>query len=63
MDYDQEGRIDISKIKDKVILQDADYYLCGPIPFMADVEKQLTANGVKKEKIHSEVFGEAVSYV
>lgn len=63
VDYDHVGRIEISKIKNQVILPEADYYLCGPLPFMLEMEKQLTSNGVNKEKIHSEVFGEAVSYV
>jgi len=62
-DYDEEGRIDIDKIKSQVLLPEADYYLCGPLAFMASIEEQLVENGVRKEKIHSEVFGEAASYV
>ena len=35
----------------------ADYYLCGPMPFMAEQQKALIARGVPAENIHSEAFG------
>ncbi|RMZ82336.1 hypothetical protein DV738_g1765, partial [Chaetothyriales sp. CBS 135597] len=56
-DYDYQGRIDLDKIKDKVILPDANYYLCGPLPFMKAHQKTLEGMGVSSERIHSEVFG------
>ncbi|RMZ88831.1 hypothetical protein DV736_g3946, partial [Chaetothyriales sp. CBS 134916] len=56
-DYDCQGRIEIDKIKDKVLLPDANYYLCGPIPFMRVQQQSLEALGVPSERIHSEVFG------
>ncbi|RMD39555.1 hypothetical protein DV735_g5587, partial [Chaetothyriales sp. CBS 134920] len=56
-DYDYEGRIDLDKIKDKVLLPDAHYYLCGPLPFMKAHQKTLEGLGVPSERIHSEVFG------
>lgn len=62
VDYDLEGRIEIAKVKETVLLPEADYYLCGPVPFMNAIESQLINQGVKKEKIHSEVFGEAIHY-
>ncbi|KAG5461928.1 MAG: hypothetical protein BJ554DRAFT_5805, partial [Olpidium bornovanus] len=34
VNYDYVGHMDLAKIKDKVILPDADYYVCGPLPFM-----------------------------
>lgn len=33
------------------------YYLCGPLAFMAMVEKSLLQSAVGKERIHYEVFG------
>ncbi|RMZ74936.1 hypothetical protein DV737_g5601, partial [Chaetothyriales sp. CBS 132003] len=60
-DYDYQGRIELDKIKDKVLLPDANYYLCGPIPFMSVQQKSLEALGVPPERIHSEVFGSGVA--
>lgn len=62
-DYDHTGRIQFDKIKEQVLLPEADYYLCGPVPFMHNMENQLISLGVKKEKIHSEAFGEAPTYL
>ncbi|HJZ35038.1 MAG TPA: 2Fe-2S iron-sulfur cluster-binding protein, partial [Solirubrobacterales bacterium] len=36
---------------------EADYYLCGPSAFMADLNAGLTAAGVAPERLHSELFG------
>jgi nitric oxide dioxygenase len=33
-DYDYSGLVDLNPIADAVMLPDADYYICGPIPFM-----------------------------
>ncbi|KAG9775002.1 Flavohemoprotein [Exophiala dermatitidis] len=60
-DYDYEGRIDMQQLKDKVLLPDANYYLCGPIPFMKTQQKALEELGVPSERIHSEVFGSGVA--
>ena len=38
---------------------DADFYLCGPAPFMHDIAAALTARGVAPERISTEVFGPA----
>jgi len=61
VDYDYEGRIDLAKIRDQVLLPGANYYLCGPIPFMQTQQKSLEALGVPKDRIHSEVFGSGVA--
>ena len=61
VDYDYEGRIELANIKDKVLLPDANYYLCGPVPFMAAQQRNLEALGVPKDHIHSEVFGAGVA--
>lgn len=56
-DYDFVGRMDVNSLKDKVLLPNADYYLCGPLPFMNAQRQNLEALGVAPERIHSEVFG------
>nr|KAK5431488.1 Nitric oxide oxidoreductase [Exophiala xenobiotica] len=55
--YDHEGRVVLDKIKDQAILPNADYYLCGPVPFMRAQQESLEALGVPSHRIHSEVFG------
>lgn len=56
-DYDYAGRMDLPAIRDVAVLPDADYYLCGPLPFMAAQRQALTQLGVAPERIHAEVFG------
>lgn len=55
-DYDFTGRIELEKIKDQVLLPDADYYICGPLPFMKAQSQALRDMGVAEERIHMEVF-------
>jgi nitric oxide dioxygenase len=38
-------------------IEQGDFYLCGPIPFMQFVKQQLLPLGVATNKIHYEVFG------
>ncbi|GAB1579503.1 NO-inducible flavohemoprotein [Bordetella petrii] len=56
-DYDYVGRIDLQAIRDVAVLPDADYYLCGPLPFMSAQCEALARLGVAPERIHAEVFG------
>jgi nitric oxide dioxygenase len=56
-DYDVAGRLDLSTVDAALLPADADYYLCGPMPFMAEQRKALLARGIKDEQIHSEAFG------
>lgn len=57
VDYDFEGRLDVTKIADRVFALDADYYICGPVPFMRAQRDALVALGVEPARIHTEVFG------
>lgn len=57
IDYDFEGRLDLAKIAGKVIVPDADYYVCGPVPFMRVQCEALASLGVDAARIHTEVFG------
>lgn len=56
-DYEFAGRVDLERIADKVLLPDADYYICGPTPFMRIQHDALLKLGVKEARVHYEVFG------
>jgi nitric oxide dioxygenase len=56
-DYDHIGRIELARIADQAVLPGADYYLCGPLPFMSAQLQALKALGVPAERVHYEVFG------
>ena len=60
VDYDFEGRLDLAKIAEQAIVPDADYYICGPVPFMRAQCDALAALGVDAARIHTEVFGSGV---
>lgn len=56
-DYDHAGRVDLTAIREQAILPEADYFLCGPLPFMQAQHRALRELGVPVERIHAEVFG------
>jgi nitric oxide dioxygenase len=56
-DFDFAGMVDLGTIADAVMLPDADYYICGPIPFMRIQHDALIAQGIKEPRVHYEVFG------
>lgn len=59
-DYDFAGRMDLAKVDDdtlRVADPTAQYYVCGPEQFMADIGVALKARGVASNRIHAEVFG------
>jgi hypothetical protein len=57
VDYHATGRIDCKLIANLVQELDAEYYLCGPTGFMADLRHGLVEQGVAEEQIHAETFG------
>lgn len=56
-DYDYAGFVDVKAIKDEILLPDADYYVCGPTPFMRIQHDALKDLGIHESRIHYEVFG------
>jgi nitric oxide dioxygenase len=50
------GRMSVDALLDDSTA-DADFYLCGPLPFMQAQRAALLANGVPATRIHREVFG------
>ncbi|MGI9592054.1 MAG: pyridoxamine 5'-phosphate oxidase family protein [Myxococcota bacterium] len=53
------GRVDAALLEKLVPGLDADFYLCGPTAFMADLQDALEGRGVSAERIRSESFGPA----
>lgn len=52
-----QGLLDVARIARQLPLEQGDYYLCGPVGFMALVKDQLLGLGVSESHIHYEVFG------
>jgi ferredoxin-NADP reductase/MOSC domain-containing protein YiiM/ferredoxin len=57
--FDVAGRLTGEVLDMAGVPMDADFYLCGPGPFMHDIVAALTARGAAPERISSEVFGPA----
>ncbi len=55
-DFNSIGRFSQSAFGELGLPPDADLYLCGPTPFMADMKKALTALGVAPQRIYIENF-------
>ncbi len=56
-DFDFPGLVDVDLIADTILLPDADYYICGPLPFMRMQHDALLAKGIGEAHVHYEVFG------
>ncbi|MEG3136088.1 globin domain-containing protein [Rouxiella sp. T17] len=55
-DYHQQGRLDLNQLPAEYLPKEADYYLCGPVPFMHQQKKALLEKGIPEAHIHSEAF-------
>ena len=55
--FDREGRVDAAWLDSIQPGLDAEFYLCGPVSFMAGLTADLEARGVDPDRIHSESFG------
>lgn len=56
-DYDFDGLMQISQLKEYLPLSQAEFYCCGPEAFMSSVYSQLLDLGVDSGRIHYENFG------
>ena len=56
-DFDAKGRVTAALLDSILPDLDAEFYLCGPIAFMADLQTELEGLGVSSDQIHSESFG------
>jgi ferredoxin-NADP reductase/MOSC domain-containing protein YiiM/ferredoxin len=57
--FDIAGRLTGRVLDEAGVPTDADFYLCGPGPFMHDIAAALFARGAAPERISTEVFGPA----
>jgi ferredoxin-NADP reductase len=55
-DYDALGRVSLKALQDLSVPRDGDFYLCGPLSFLADVRNTLERWGVPADRVHSEIF-------
>jgi ferredoxin-NADP reductase/MOSC domain-containing protein YiiM len=58
-DFDTSGRLSASVLDALELPRDADAYLCGPAPFMAEMSAALGALGLDARRVHTELFGPA----
>ena len=55
--YDSKGRVDGALLENLVDGSNAQYLICGPVSFMAEIQTALERRGVCPESIHTESFG------
>lgn len=58
-DFDHAGLITEDWLLNNTPIGDADYYLCGPRPFLRAAVSMLSLHGVPADRIHYEFFGPA----
>jgi ferredoxin-NADP reductase len=56
-DYDAPGHLSVSVLDRLHVPRDADFYLCGPPPFLSSFTAGLKDWGVAVNRIHTEIFG------
>jgi ferredoxin-NADP reductase/MOSC domain-containing protein YiiM len=56
-DYDASGRLSLEVLQRLGVPSQADFYLCGPPPFLRSFTKDLGSWGVARGRLHQEVFG------
>jgi ferredoxin-NADP reductase len=57
VDFDARGRLGAPVLAELGVPREADFYLCGPSAFMADLSAGLAGWGVASDRIHTEIFG------
>jgi ferredoxin-NADP reductase/MOSC domain-containing protein YiiM/ferredoxin len=57
VDFDASGRLSVEVLEKLGVSRAADFYLCGPAPFMQDLTNELRVWGVRDERVHTEAFG------
>lgn len=59
--FHHRGFVDLEWLQQVLPGKDAEFYFCGPIPFMRAVNRALKEWGVSQDRLHYEVFGPAVN--
>ena len=57
VDFDCAGRLSVRVLEELGAPREADFYLCGPAPFMSSLTADLMSWGVPSTRLHSENFG------
>ncbi len=57
VDFDGRGRLDVGLLQKLGVPRNADFYLCGPSGFMADLRAGLLGWGIAASRIQTEIFG------
>lgn len=57
--FDHDGYITVDWLAENTPIAEADFYLCGPRPFLAAFVSGLAKAGVPQDRIHYEFFGPA----
>ncbi len=57
-----EGYVDLEKLSNAIV-PGADYYICGPAPFIKKHHEFLRSRGIEKSRIYFEEFGPAILIV
>ncbi len=60
-DFDAPGHLNTTVLEEIGVPRDADFYLCGPAPFLQDLTTGLAAWGVSTDHVHTEIFGPGAS--
>ena len=58
-DYQAAGRLSAAVLAGLGLPADADAYICGPAGFMAEMSAAVTALGLDRARVHTEIFGAA----
>ncbi|MDQ0970399.1 nitric oxide dioxygenase [Neobacillus niacini] len=61
--FNVEGYVTRDWLEKNVSVKEADFYFCGPVPFMKAINRSLKELGVREEQIHFEFFGPMDSLV
>ncbi|WP_286231678.1 NO-inducible flavohemoprotein [Neobacillus mesonae] len=61
--FDVEGYVTRQWLEEKVPVGEADFYFCGPVPFMKAINGFLLDLGVNEDRIHFEFFGPKAALV
>ncbi|UPM55198.1 NO-inducible flavohemoprotein [Gottfriedia acidiceleris] len=59
--FKKQGYIDAEWLNSNVKSDNADYYVCGPVPFLKAIITSLKELGIKDTQIHYEFFGPAMN--
>jgi ferredoxin-NADP reductase/MOSC domain-containing protein YiiM len=56
VDFDADGRLTVTALKEVGVPREADFYLCGPAAFLEEFTSGLGSWGVARDRIHTEIF-------